>query len=89
MNLKPITKKRTWQAMCAFALLAPPAFADSYVLKYNRPADFFEEALPIGNGNLGALIYGRTGLERISLNDITLWTGEPEKTKGPKARHRK
>ncbi len=79
MNLKPITQKRTWIAMCAFALLAPPAFADSLVLKYNRPADFFEEALPIGNGNLGALIYGRTGLERISLNDITLWTGEPEK----------
>lgn len=78
MNLKPISQKRAWLAMCAFALLAPPAFADNYVLKYNRPADFFEEALPVGNGNLGALIYGRTGLERISLNDITLWTGEPE-----------
>lgn len=48
------------------------------VLHYNKPAEFFEEALPIGNGRLGAMIYGGTDEERISLNDITLWTGEPE-----------
>ncbi len=48
-------------------------------LKADRPARFFEEAYVIGNGNLGAIIYGGVGEERISLNDITLWTGEPEK----------
>jgi len=79
MNLKPISHKRTWSALCACALFAQLAFSDSLVLNYDRPAEFFEEALPIGNGNLGAMVYGRTGLERISLNDITLWTGEPEK----------
>jgi len=47
-------------------------------LKADRPAQFFEEAYVIGNGNLGAIIYGGVGEERISLNDITLWTGEPE-----------
>ena len=47
-------------------------------LHYDKPATFFEEALPIGNGRLGAMIYGGTDEERISLNDITLWTGEPE-----------
>jgi len=39
---------------------------------------FFEEALVTGNGGLGATIYGGTEVDRISLNDITLWTGEPE-----------
>ena len=49
------------------------------VLHYDRPATFFEEALPLGNGRLGALVYGGTDEERISLNDITLWTGEPDR----------
>ena len=48
-------------------------------LKYNRPATYFEEALPLGNGRMGAMVYGGTDRERISLNDITLWTGEPDR----------
>ena len=52
---------------------------EDLVLHYDKPAEFFEEALPIGNGRLGAMIYGGTVEERISLNDITLWTGEPER----------
>ncbi|MGM9736459.1 MAG: glycosyl hydrolase family 95 catalytic domain-containing protein [Candidatus Cryptobacteroides sp.] len=55
------------------------ALAQESTLRYNRPAEYFEEALPIGNGNIGALVYGDTSGERLSLNDITLWTGEPEK----------
>lgn len=47
-------------------------------LHYDRPAEFFEEALVIGNGNLGAILYGGTAQDRLSLNDITLWTGGPE-----------
>ena len=47
------------------------------VLEYNKPATFFEESLPIGNGKLGALIYGGTDDNVIYLNDITLWTGKP------------
>ena len=48
-------------------------------LHYDRPATFFEEALPVGNGRLGAMVYGDPVHERLSLNDITLWTGEPDK----------
>ena len=48
-------------------------------LRYDRPATYFEEALVIGNGTLGAILYGGTEREIISLNDITLWTGEPER----------
>ena len=47
------------------------------VLQYDQPADFFEESLPIGNGKLGALVYGGTDDNIIYLNDITLWTGKP------------
>ena len=47
-------------------------------LKYATPASFFEEALVIGNGKLGAILYGDPANERISLNDITLWTGGPD-----------
>ena len=49
-------------------------------LHYDKPAQYFEEALPIGNGRIGAMVYGAaSGEERLSLNDITLWSGEPEK----------
>ena len=51
-------------------------------LHYTRPATYFEEALPLGNGRLGALVYGGPAEDRISLNDITLWTGEPDKGPG-------
>ena len=46
-------------------------------LWYDRPAQYFEESLPIGNGRLGALVYGGTDSCLIYLNDITLWTGKP------------
>ena len=46
-------------------------------LWYLQPATFFEESLPIGNGKLGALIYGAPDDDTIYLNDITLWTGQP------------
>ena len=55
-----------------------PVAANKLILHYSRPAQYFEESLPIGNGQLGALVYGGVTEERLSLNDITLWTGEPD-----------
>ena len=46
-------------------------------LQYLRAADYFEESLPIGNGKLGACVYGGVDDNIIYLNDITLWTGKP------------
>jgi alpha-L-fucosidase 2 len=62
-------------------LLLPLAACTSapLTLHYDRPAESLDEALPLGNGRLGALVYGGTGEDRISLNDITLWTGEPDR----------
>ena len=46
-------------------------------LWYDRPATFFEESLPIGNGKIGACVYGGTDDNILYLNDITFWTGKP------------
>lgn len=46
-------------------------------LWYNHPANYFEESLPIGNGKLGALVYGNPDNDLLYLNDITFWTGKP------------
>ncbi len=47
-------------------------------LWYKQPADSWVEALPIGNGRLGAMIFGKTLEEVISLNEDTLWSGYPK-----------
>ena len=57
--------------------LSPLCDQAPMVLQYDRPADYFEESLPIGNGKLGALVYGGTDDNIIYLNDITFWTGKP------------
>lgn len=49
----------------------------SLILWYNQPAKDWNEALPIGNGRLGAMIFGRTKEELIQLNEQSLWTGGP------------
>ena len=46
-------------------------------LWYDQPAKYFEESLPIGNGRLGALVYGNPDEDVVQLNDITFWTGGP------------
>lgn len=45
------------------------------ILYYETEALVFEHALPIGNGRLGAMVYGKVSKEKISLNEDTLWTG--------------
>ncbi len=51
--------------------------ADSIKLTEKRPARIFDEAYPIGNGSKGAMIFGGTEKEILSLNDDTLWSGYP------------
>jgi len=46
-------------------------------LWYNKPARNWNEALPIGNGRLGAMVFGNVSEERIQLNESTLWSGGP------------
>jgi len=49
-------------------------------LWYDRPADRWFEALPIGNGRLGGMVYGGTRTERIQLSESTAWSGAPATT---------
>ncbi len=46
----------------------------------SRPADKWEDAHPVGNGRLGAMVFGRTDEEKIQLNEETYWTGGPYST---------
>jgi alpha-L-fucosidase 2 len=55
-------------------------------LKYTRPADTWTEALPIGNGRLGAMVFGGVNAERYQLNEATLWSGAPTDWNNPKAK---
>jgi len=47
------------------------------VLWYRQPAAKWEQALPIGNGRMGAMVFGGMADERIQFNEDTLWTGRP------------
>ena len=53
---------------------------DPLTLWYPAPAKVWEEALPVGNGRLGAMVFGGVDHERLQLNDITVWSGGPELT---------
>ena len=56
-------------------------------LWYRQPAGFWEweEALPVGNGRLGGMVYGRTDYERIQLNEESIWYGKPLDRNNPDA----
>ena len=56
-----------------------------YELWYSRPATQWQEALPVGNGNMGAMVFGGVGQEKIQFNEDTLWTGHPMDYQNPEA----
>ncbi len=55
-------------------------------LWYNQPASDWNEALPIGNGRLGAMVFGNTASERLQLNEESVWVGKPADFVNPKAK---
>ena len=65
--------------MSGMVLSATRLFAQGdHSLWYTRPAKVWTEALPVGNGRLGAMDFGGIANERIALNEATLWSGGPE-----------
>ncbi|MDR6885364.1 glycoside hydrolase family 95 protein [Bacillus sp. 3255] len=52
-------------------------------LWYNRPAEQWTEALPVGNGKIGGMVYGGIHEERIGLNEETVWSGKPHYDESP------
>src|SRR5262245_48999270 len=61
------------QFMCVHVFGQGP----SLKLWYTKPAAKWTEALPIGNGRIGGMIFGGVEQDRIQFNEETLWTGEP------------
>ena len=57
--------------------------SNSTILWYNKPAENWDEALPVGNGRLGAMIFGGIKRERYQLNEDSVWSG------GPRSRNNK
>ena len=55
-------------------------------LRYDKPAEQWVEALPVGNGRLGAMIYGDPENEIIQLNENTIWAGQPNRNDNPDAK---
>jgi alpha-L-fucosidase 2 len=66
------------------AMAAAPA-PDAPMLWYRQPAKAWTEALPVGNGVLGAMVFGGTARERLQLNEGTLWAGGPYDPVNPAA----
>ncbi|MCK8495456.1 glycoside hydrolase family 95 protein [Spirosoma sp. RP8] len=66
---------------CASLLLSVGSLRaqSSQKLWYNKPADQWVEALPLGNGRIGAMVFGGVEQELIQLNESTLWSGGPVK----------
>src|SRR5262245_60295853 len=64
--------------LVALAAASSPANAqDALTLWYRQPAKLWVEALPVGNGRLGAMVFGGIAQERIQFNESTVWSGEP------------
>ena len=59
--------------------------AQNLILNYNEPAKIWEEALPLGNSRIGAMVYGSPHAEEIQLNEETIWAGGPYKNDNKKA----
>ncbi len=57
----------------------------SHILWYDAPAANWNEALPIGNSRLGAMVFGGPAVERLQLNEETIWAGKPNNNANPEA----
>ena len=70
--------RRSMKILVVIALSAASLLAQSpLTLWYRQPAKLWVEALPVGNGKLGAMIFGGMASERIQFNEQTVWTGAP------------
>ena len=73
---------------CLLLLMQQFLFAqrNDVTIRFDAPATHFTESLPLGNGRLGAMMFGDTKKERIALNEISLWSGGPQDADNDSAR---
>ncbi|MDR2026638.1 MAG: glycoside hydrolase family 95 protein [Prevotellaceae bacterium] len=80
-------KYLTWIILfCASVLLScRTEESGNWKLWYDTPAARWEEALPLGNGRLGVMVFGNPATERLQLNEETVWAGQPNNNGNPNA----
>lgn len=66
-----------WTSFVALDSIVVKILPQDLILWYNQPAKEWVEALPLGNGCMGAMVFGGINTERFQLNEDTLWSGEP------------
>jgi alpha-L-fucosidase 2 len=82
--MQPSVPFRNLLSLLAIVVSAAPVWAkpdeppSALTLWYREPADAWIKALPIGNGRFGAMIFGQPEKERFQLNDVTIWSGNPQ-----------
>lgn len=88
--MKPIAPfYRAAVISCSLLIISFVTHAQKNALKlwYNKPSEkIWENALPVGNGRLGAMVYGNIETEIIQLNEHTLWSGGPNRNDNPLAK---
>lgn len=62
------------------------AVAQQHRLWYNQPAQTWTQALPIGNGVMGGMVFGTPAVEHIQINEETIWAGQPNNVLNPNAK---
>ena len=78
--MKRITLALLFVVCCDFVV------AQQHRLWYDQPAQTWTQALPIGNGVMGGMVFGTPAVERIQLNEETLWAGQPNQVVNPNAK---
>ena len=73
-------------SMICLVFMATTTTAQQHRLWYSHPASHWLEALPIGNSQLGAMVYGGTNVEEIQLNEETFWSGSPHNNNSKESR---
>jgi alpha-L-fucosidase 2 len=67
--------------LCCGVLFPDFSYAQNKnILWYDKPAGNWNEALPIGNGYISAMVFGNSGQQRLQLNESTIWDGRPNNT---------
>ncbi len=74
-----------WEDRATLSGESAAAPSGRHTLWYRQPAKVWEEALPLGNGRLGAMVFGGVTDERLQLNEDSLWDGYPLDTSNPDA----
>ena len=74
---------RALAGLCVLCVVLPTIVRgneEALTMRYSSSASVWNEALPLGNGRIGAMVFGAPGMERVELNEETYWAGGPHET---------